>query len=452
MNAGLRICLGLTAAAFCWLAVADEVDETQRRAISLLDAYELAIDSAPDLGIARYRVDSAAARRDVAKGQVMPQLSAFGQWSENKLEYRGATAAGFGDQDYPGERYGFQFRQTIFNMARWSEYDRQVALYEQSEDQLKSVEMTVFAAVTEAYFNVLLTDITAVQFEEELTALETQLQEASALYDRGFLPITQVLETQTRVDTVRADLIAARGQAAVAKERLMSLLGQRGIDPIPVTENLLLPTDIHSGDLAAELGVANSPDVAAALDMLNAAREAVSRERGTWLPEVDLVVSQQYSDVGFDNLSSPPRTTESIAIAVNFPLLEGGSGSARLRGAWADFYGAQQELEAAKRDADMRARSAWVEYESAQQRLVAAKQALKTASVTVEAAQKAVKAGTSRITEVLLALARRTLTQRDYNAARFQYAMSWLELELSTGSHPDRLAPRLSAALVNNAR
>jgi outer membrane protein len=326
-----------------------------------------------------------------------------------------------------------------------------VALYEQSEDQLKSVEMTVFAAVTEAYFNVLLTNITAVQFEEELTALETQLQEASALYDKGFLPITQVLETQTRVDTVRADLIAARGQAAVAKERLMSLLGQRGIDPIPVTENLLLPTDIHSGDLAAELGVANSPDVAAALDMLNAAREAVSRERGTWLPEVDLVVSQQYSDVGFDNLSSPPRTTESIAIAVNFPLLEGGSGSARLRGAWADFYGAQQELEAAKRDADMRARSAWVEYESAQQRLVAAKQALKTASVTVEAARKAVKAGTSRVTEVLLALARKTLTQRDYNAARFQYAMSWLELELSTGSHPDRLAPRLSAALIDNS-
>jgi hypothetical protein len=51
------------------------------------------------------------------------------------------------------------------------------------------------------------------------------------------------------------------------------------------------------------------------------------------------------------------------------------------------------------------------------------------------------------MTDVLLALAQKTRAQRDLNEARFQRAMSWLELELSTGSDPVALAPQLSKAL-----
>ena len=48
--------------------------------ITLLDAYYKARDSAPELAIARYRVDGAESQRDVARGRVLPQVSVFGQW------------------------------------------------------------------------------------------------------------------------------------------------------------------------------------------------------------------------------------------------------------------------------------------------------------------------------------------------------------------------------------
>jgi outer membrane protein TolC len=67
--------------------------------ITLLEAYDRARDSAPELAIARYRVDGAESQRDVAKGRVMPQVSVFGQWSENRVEYRGGLIP---DQRYPG--------------------------------------------------------------------------------------------------------------------------------------------------------------------------------------------------------------------------------------------------------------------------------------------------------------------------------------------------------------
>ena len=67
------------------------------------------------------------------------------------------------------------------------------------------------------------------------------------------------------------------------------------------------------------------------------------------------------------------------------------------------------------------------------------------------ATQKSVKAGTARVTDVLLALAQRTRAQRDRLFANQQRIMAWLELELMMGHAPDTVAPVLSDALLSTA-
>ncbi|MDG2272987.1 MAG: hypothetical protein P8L39_11825, partial [Halioglobus sp.] len=62
-----------------------------------------------------------------------------------------------------------------------------------------------------------------------------------------------------------------------------------------------------------------------------------------------------------------------------------------------------------------------------------------------------VKAGTARVTDVLLALAQRTRAQRDRLFASQQRIMAWLELELMMGKEPDSVAPVLSDALLSKA-
>jgi len=73
---------------------------------------------------------------------------------------------------------------------------------------------------------------------------------------------------------------------------------------------------------------------------------------------------------------------------------------------------------------------------------------VETANVSVLAAQKSVKAGTARVSDVLFALAHRTRAQRDLFFAGQQRVMAWLELELVTGSAPSAVAPVLSDALL----
>jgi len=118
-------------------------------AMSLETAYGFAMDQAPSLAVARYRVDTAEAQSAVARGSILPHLSLFGEWSENTLSYDGPLSAVYGEQDYPGERYGFQVKQTVFSMARFREVQRNNRLVDRSEFDLDQAEIDLLGAVTE---------------------------------------------------------------------------------------------------------------------------------------------------------------------------------------------------------------------------------------------------------------------------------------------------------------
>jgi len=292
--------------------------------MSLEVAYGLAVDQAPSLAIAQYRAEAAKAQWAEARGAVLPQMTLFGEWSENTLSYDGPLGALYGEERYPGERYGFQVRQELLNVSRFREVQRRDALFDRSESDLAQAEIELLVRVTDAYLNVLLADDTVRHFQTESEALEKQLEEAQALYARGLLPLTQSLEIQTRSETVIADLIEAEGEAAIARERLTELIGVRNFELMSVVQDANLLASLATAEQAVSKALENSPAVAAAEENVNAAEYGVKREQGTWWPEVSLVFNQQYSDVGFDNLTAPPRTTESISIAVNYPLSQGG--------------------------------------------------------------------------------------------------------------------------------
>ena len=140
----LSVVIGLWA--FQSVANAQAIDS----AMSLETAYSFAMDQAPSLAMARYRVDSAEAQSAVARGSVLPQLSLFGEWSENTLSYDGPLSAIYSEQDYPGERYGFQVKQTVFSMARFREVQRNDRLVDRSKFDLDQAEIDLLGAVTRA--------------------------------------------------------------------------------------------------------------------------------------------------------------------------------------------------------------------------------------------------------------------------------------------------------------
>ncbi|MAB26890.1 MAG: hypothetical protein CL580_04425 [Alteromonadaceae bacterium] len=414
--------------------------------LSVDEAFQLSIKNAPEIQLARLQIEGASAQKDEARSKLLPQASIFGQWSKNDLSYE-TRLAGFSDNDYYGQRYGVSVRQSLLAVSDGVELGRQNLLVQLSRDEFRLAEAQLLQEVFGAFLEILAADEEVSLLTSELAAVETQLLESKALYAKKLLSVVEVLETEDRRDTLRAELVMAEGQAKVAREALSILTGLRGGEPRDVYENISLLSRYGHPDDAVATAIASDPAVAAAETSVKVAEQAVLREKSRWIPDVSLIYNYQNSDVGFDNLSSPPRDTSTFAIDFRYPLFEGGAKFARVRGASAEYQSALTSLRAQQLDTEVRARTAWLIFDAASDRLVSARRGVKTAEVNVSAVRKSVKAGTARYTDLLLALAQRSRAQRVSVDATFLYAKSWMELELASGALPSLVARSLSSVL-----
>ena len=96
--------------------------------MSLETVYQLAIEQAPSLA---QHISVDLPRRKVLTRAVRCAMSIFGEWSENTLKYDGPLSTVYGRENYPGERYGVQARQTL-NMSQFREMQRRGALFNRS--------------------------------------------------------------------------------------------------------------------------------------------------------------------------------------------------------------------------------------------------------------------------------------------------------------------------------
>lgn len=439
MKRSLKFAFLLLAVSNCVVSRAAPLQE-----VSFQEAYDLAKDYAPDVAIAQYDLERASANSSIAMSKILPQVGMFGQWSSNNLEYE--QGAMFPDQNYPGKRYGIQVTQALLRTSDGLEASRSKSLEELSAEQLKIAENELLANLIEAFLSVLLAQSQKSAAASEVAAVMQREAEASALYEKQLLPVTQLLETRSRLHTVEADEISASASMEIARERLTLFTGQQ-VTPQNTLSSFSLFSTVSTADDAATLAVSHSDRVSAAEKSLRAAELAVSRERATWLPNIDLSLSYQHSDIGFDNLSAPARDTSIVSIGFNYPLFEGGARFAKIKKAKAELGGARVKLEAEIRESSARARAGWLNLRGLEQRLISTKSALAAAQANVDATTEAVRAGVATFSDSLMTLAQRTAAETTYNEAKFMYVMGWVELQLSIGINPDTIVPRLSKIL-----
>ena len=182
-------------------------------------------------------------------------------------------------ENYPGERYGLQLRAPLFNIRSVREYQRRNLLVGQSQEELLVAEADLLAKVVQAYLNLLLTAENVSLFKNEVVALEGQFDEMSALYAKSLVPVTTVLETQTRLDGVRADLVDARGQEAIARQSLSQLIGIYDVELVSASNSIYLMSTSGSEGAAAELAIQNDPTIKAAEKSVQASRKGVERKK-----------------------------------------------------------------------------------------------------------------------------------------------------------------------------
>ncbi|MEM6583654.1 MAG: TolC family protein, partial [Pseudomonadota bacterium] len=289
---------------------------------TLFDVYSQAIESDPRVKIAQLQVEMGKAQQDSAFGALLPQASAAAQLSKNDVEFDADSEP---DQSYDGERYVFQVRQTLFNWQALSERAKAEKLVAQREAELLDVLGMLLVDVSQRYFDVLLADGGVRLLEDEMSLVRQQLEETEALYDRNLVPVTDFLETQARMDSVQTQLIEAKNDAALSREELSALTGSEVGELAPIREDFTPPKLSNVMEYWTALSLENNALLDSRREAVKVALEAVQEQKGGHYPTVDLILSAQRSDIGFDNQASPQRDTEYIGIDINLPIYSGGS-------------------------------------------------------------------------------------------------------------------------------
>jgi outer membrane protein len=398
---------------------------------SLYDVFAEALQADPRVKIAQHKVEMGKAQQDSAFGALLPQANFSAQISKNDVKYDSDL---IDDQDYNGERYAVQVRQMLFNWTTLSTRARAEQLVAQRESELLDAFSMLLVDVSARYFQVLWTDGGVELLRAEQKLVQQQLRETEELYQRKLVRVTDYLETQARVDKVRTDLIEAENEAALAREELSALTGNYVGNLAPIREDFTLPLLENSMEYWTELSMTNNALLASKHEAVLVAQEAVQQQKGGHYPTFDLILSGQRSDVGFDNQTSPQRDTTYIGVDINLPLFSGGATSARVRGAWSEYYMAREEEEAARREVLKITRGACLNTRSSRKRIDSAVLSVKSATKSFEAMSKSFSYGTVRASDVLAALHIRTRAERDYQNALYSYLVNWLRLKRESGS------------------
>lgn len=408
---------------------ATNVMATQLPGRTLEEFFTAALNSNPELNIARERWAVMTARKDQANGQLLPQVTANANVSENER-----TETARPELKYTGERYTLQLSQVLFNWSAFAARGQAYLLEDQSEAEYYAQVALLLTDVADAYLGVLQQEDAVGSIESEYEAMTNQVNRVQQLFDLQLARVTDLYDAQARLSAIQADRVTIEANLALAREKLRAVSGLETGELARLPEEITVEPLQDGLDVWLERTRENNRTIEARQLALQAAEKHVSRQRGAHMPRLSLVVQQQNTNTGFDNILLPSRT-DSTYVGVDFsvPIFSGGSARAGVREAQSLRNIAQNELRQVELDIIERTRNAFLLVRAGEARIEAGQALAESTDTSYTAMLEGFELGTVTSVDVLNALRDRFRAERDLQAARYDHIRAGLALRRDAG-------------------
>jgi outer membrane protein len=347
----------------------------------------------------------------------------------NKSETRYNEAPNFDLRRFNGKQAALQINQPLWKAALWFGKESAQAQWEQTESQVVQARDEATLRLLESCFDVLKARDVVVLLGAQGLAAEEQLVSARRSLAVGTANIVDVREAEAKIDTVKAQALAARADLDLKQELLAEFVGA------PVPEMLdkglsgqrlpaLEPAGVLQWLAAAQT---RNVQIQAARRGLEAAEAEVRKAWQGHAPTADLSYAYTISsDTGTVTSIFPRRgDTSQVTVNVNVPLFASGATQARVRETLAQKDKAQADLDAALRAVQINVRQSFTAGLSA----IGLTRGLETATRSLEAAlqanRRAYEVGMKVNAEVLEAQSKLYEARKDLSRARYD---AWLNL------------------------
>jgi len=415
------------------LAAAGLLAAAQASALSLTQAYELAMKNDPAYRAAFYQAEAGKENRILGRSGLLPSVSGSISNTQNRttILYYGRETA----RDYLSRSSTVQVRQNVLSLDAVARYKLGAAQSDQAEAQFDSQSQEVIMRMAQSYFDVLFKEDQLQLARVERDFYIEQRKVNDLLFKKGEGTVTDALETQSRLDLAEAQLLEAQDALQTAKDTLAGVVGVE-VDAVDH-----LRAGFRSAALEArsyedwrKIALEQNPDIRALAKGVEAARWELNKERAGHAPTVAIVGTYGKSSSETTTTLGEQNTIRSIGVQINIPLYQGGAVSAATRQAAATREKARSDLDAQQDKVLVELRRNYNLVASSVPRIDALMKAVDSAKLLITATEQSVKGGVRINLDVLTAQRQLYTAQRDLAQARYGYLLAVLRLRASAGT------------------
>ncbi|MGN7974447.1 TolC family outer membrane protein [Serratia sp. 22264] len=436
-----RITIGILAVLFvaCWFYT------TPAHALTLNEAFMLALRNDPTLQAAVQEKLAGEQEKAIGRAGLLPQVSANYQnaprnWQNQK--YQASDSLGNTQEQNVNTRYrsnslSVTVSQPVFDYEAWAHYQSGIARALMADERYRAKLQDMSTRLVEAYIDVAYRRENITLVQAQVATYGEQLALNQQLSNLGEGTVTDVLETQARYGLAQAQVIEMQDALNAALSTLSSIIGvpPANIDAVEAQKGSFAPLSLKFHTLKEWLlqAKSNNPDLRTAQQGIEVAHYEVERNRAGHFPRVALYASHSENDSNSDNTVGQQYRTNSIGIQVSVPIYAGGGVSASTEQAAARYMQAKYEMAA---QSDKTLNDLQQQYNlcrSSEAKLKAYELALQAADKQVVATRQSVKAGMRVNVDVLNAEQQRYMTQKEYAEAKYGYLKAWVALQSLAG-------------------
>ncbi|USH02090.1 outer membrane channel protein TolC [Grimontia kaedaensis] len=399
----------------------------------LIQVYEQAKQSDPQLLRAAATKDAAFAAVDTSRGTLLPQINLNAGY--NLSRYSTNTQNGPFDTNVLSA--GVDLSQELFEQNSWITLDIAEITARQADAVYASEQQGLILRVSQAYFNVLRAIDGLIFVRAEKAAVGRQLEQTKQRFEVGLSAITDVHDAQAQFDSVLAQEILSENQVSNSYEELREITGSRHADlHVLNTKTFSAARPEQPADELVKQAEEGNLSLLAQRISRDAAKERISLAESGHLPSLTFNAGYDYADT--DNKtrseSSGDNNQFTAGINLNMPLYSGGTVSASVKEAQFNYVAASEQLEGTYRSTVKDVRAFYNNINASIGALRAYEQTVVSQRSALEATEAGFEVGTRTIVDVLDATRRLYDANRDLSDARYDYIISVLQLRQAVGT------------------
>jgi outer membrane protein len=270
---------------------------------------------------------------------------------------------------------------------------------------LRGTESSLFSNVVATYMDVIRDTAIVDLNRANVGVLTVNLEATSDRFEIGDLTRTDVAQSEARLEGAKGDLETARANLIRSKENYIALIGRVPGDLKPPPP---LPNLPKTPDEAADIALANNPDLMASKDRSRAAEYDIKRARAARKPRVETYAQGRYLNfhgtlggavAGATFIQE--QSTAEAGIRATVPIYQGGRPAAQIRQAQARSSQAYEQEILTERSIIAQTRAAFSSWRASERVIQSSERAMAAAALSLEGVRAENTVGNRTILDIL---------------------------------------------------